>query len=223
MGLLITELNHDVAGLIVESRTNGEKQYFIEGIFMQSEIKNRNGRQYARRMLEEEVERYVNEKVNLNCAIGELGHPATPALDHERASHLITALVQEGNDWIGKARVLAELPMGKVVRGLIREGVRFGVSSRGVGGLRKQPSGITEVHNFKIATAADVVTDPSTPGAWVNGIMEGESWVLDAAGSWIGSEIYESTIAELDKPTRLVTEQTRIRLFEQFLTGITTK
>lgn len=223
MGLLITEVNEDIAGLVVESRANGERQYFIEGIFMQSEIKNRNGRKYARRMLEEEVARYVNEKVNLNSAIGELGHPPTPTLNHERASHLITSLVQEGNDWIGKARVLTELPMGKVVRGLIKEGVRFGVSSRGVGGLKKHSNNITEVLNFKLSTAADVVTDPSAPGAWVNGIMENEQWVLDAAGNWIGSEAYESTIQALDKPTRMVSEATRIKLFEQFLSEITLK
>ncbi len=221
MGLLITEQNEDVSGLIIESRSNGEKQYFIEGVFMQAEIKNRNGRRYARKMLEEEVQRYVAEKVTTNSAIGELGHPPTPTVSHERASHLITSLVQEGNDWIGKARILTALPMGKIVKGLIDENVRFGVSSRGVGALKKQSSGITEVHNFRISTAADVVTDPSAPAAWVHGIMENADWVYEAAtGEWLESQAFEETIKQLDRPSRLVTEETKLRLFQDFITSI---
>lgn len=222
MGLLITELNEDVAGLVVESRSAGSKKYYIEGVFMQGNVKNRNGRRYDPGMLNEEVQRYIREQVANKSSIGELGHPPTPTLSHERACHLIENLSLEGTNWIGKARVLTELPMGKIVKGLIDEGVRFGVSSRGVGGLRKTPT-VTEVYNYKLSTAADVVTDPSAPDAWVNGIMENASWVLDAAGNWVGGESYESTIKALDKPKRLVSEDTKLKLFQNFLTEITEK
>lgn len=221
-GVLITELNEDISNTIVESKNGGDRQYFIEGIFMQAGIKNRNGRRYNPKTLNEEVQRYIEEKVNTSSAIGELGHPATPALNHERASHLITSLLTEGNNFIGKAKILTSLPMGKIVKGLIDEGVRFGVSSRGVGILKKNNSeNITEVFNYKLATAADIVSDPSGPNCWVSGVMENASWVYDEDNKiWLESPLLEETVKELDKPSRLVSEQTKLRLFEQFLNSI---
>ena len=222
MGVLITETLDDVSSMVVEAKAEGSKKYIIEGIFLQAGIKNRNGRIYAPQMLQNEVERYVAERVKNNCAIGELGHPPTPTLSHERASHIIESLVQDGNNWIGRARILTELPMGKIVKGLIDEGVRFGVSSRGVGGLVKGNQ-ITEVRNYKMTTAADIVTDPSAPDAWVNGIMENANWIQNAAGEWIESSEYRSIKEELDRPSRLVDENARLELFNRFLASLPTK
>lgn len=222
MGVLISESLDDVSSMIVESKAGEPRKYIIEGIFLQAGIKNRNGRIYDPGMLDREVNRYVAERVNTLSAIGEMGHPPTPTLSHERASHLIESLDREGNNYIGRARILTSLPMGKIAKGLIDEGVRFGVSSRGVGGLVKG-SNIVEVRNYKMATAADIVTDPSAPDAWVNGIMENAEWVLDAAGEWTQSRAYANIREQLDKPRRLVSESTKLRLFSQFLDKISTK
>lgn len=222
MGVLISESLDDVSTLITESKESGKKKYIIEGIFLQAGIKNRNGRIYDPGMLDREVNRYVTERVNTLSAIGEMGHPPTPALSHERASHLIESLEREGNNYIGRARILTSLPMGKIAKGLIDEGVRFGVSSRGVGGLVKGTN-IVEVRNYKMTTAADIVTDPSAPDAWVNGIMENAEWCLDAAGEWVSSPEYNLIKEQLDRPKRLVSESTKLRLFNQFLNKIATK
>lgn len=172
--LLITETNHDV-NLITEGAEGGSKNYFIEGIFMQSEKQNRNGRVYPKKILSAEVDRYNKEFVKSNRAMGELGHPEGPTVNLERVSHIIKELSLEGNDVVGKAKIL-DTPYGKIVKNLIDEGVKIGVSSRGMGSL-KSVNGINEVQNDFMLSAVDIVADPSAPNAFVEGVMEGKEWV----------------------------------------------
>lgn len=218
-GKLITELFEETVGLIVEQK-GGEKKYFFEGIFIQAEKKNRNGRIYNRKMLEEEVNNYINEKVLTNRAVGELGHPATPTINYDRVSHQIIALEQQGNDWYGKAKVLTSLPMGKIVQGLIDEGVKFGTSTRGVGVLRPNKAlNVTEVFNYKLATAGDVVSDPSAPDAFVRGVMEGAEFIYDAAtDSFAAVELLEKIENKFKsvKHTQ-ITEEQKLNAFNAFL------
>ena len=219
MAKLIIETIEEVGGLIIES-TNGTKKYYIEGPMIQTEVENRNGRKYSRHAMEEEVERYTKDKILTKRAIGELGHPPTPALNHERASHLIESLTQHGNDWIGKAKVLGELPMGKIVRGLIDEGVNFGVSTRGIGALKKVGN-TTLVENYKLATAADVVADPSAPDAWVHGIMEGVDWIYNSIDdNYQAQKFAEQVKEEVHNKWKTFDETKTLRLFEAFLAKI---
>ena len=174
---LISEHIEDVE-YITEEKDNGEKTYKIKGVFMQSEVKNRNGRVYPFPVLEKEVNRYNKQYVNENRAFGELGHPDGPTVNHERASHMITSLKPEGKNFIGEAKIL-KTPMGKIVENLMDAGGKLGVSSRGMGTL-EQKNGANYVKNdFYLATAADIVADPSAPNAFVQGIMEGKEWVWD--------------------------------------------
>jgi len=174
---LITEHLEDVQ-YIKEDTKDGEKSnYFIEGIFMQSEKKNRNGRVYPKKTLMDEVKRYNESYVKSNRAMGELGHPEGPSVNLERVSHIIKDLKVEGNDVIGKAKIL-DTPYGKIVKNLMDEGAKLGVSSRGMGSL-KQRNGINEVQRDFMLAAVDIVSDPSAPDAFVNGIMEGKEWVWD--------------------------------------------
>lgn len=213
---LITELNENTSSMIVESTSEG-KQYFFEGVYIQSNVKNRNGRIYPRAMMEEEVNRYIQDKVLQNRAVGELGHPPTPTVDYSRACHKIISLIQEGDNWIGRSKVMTSLPMGLVVKGLIDEGVQFGTSTRGVGALRNN-NNITEVHNYKIATAGDVVSDPSAPDAFVRGIMEGAEFIYDPiTDSFHQQKLVEQIRKSLDKPSRLVTEEMKLQAFQRFL------
>ena len=172
---LITEVNDNVN--LVTEEVNGEKQYHIDGIFMQAEQKNRNGRVYPSKVLMNEVKRYNNEYVKSSRAMGELGHPEGPQLNLERVSHLIKELRIDGNDVYGKTKIL-DTPYGKIVKNLIREGVKIGVSSRGMGSL-KQRDGINEVQDDFSLAAVDIVADPSAPNAFVEGIMEGKEWVWE--------------------------------------------
>ena len=173
--LLITEVNDNVN--LVTEEVNGEKQYHIDGIFMQAEQKNRNGRMYPKKTLMNEVARYNNEYVKTGRAMGELGHPEGPQLNLERVSHLIKELRVDGNDIYGKAKIL-DTPYGKIVKDLVKEGVKIGVSSRGMGSL-KQKNGINEVQDDFNLAAVDIVADPSAPDAFVQGIMEGKEWVWE--------------------------------------------
>ncbi len=174
---LISEHIEDVE-YITEEKDNGEKTYKIKGVFMQSEVKNRNGRVYPFPVLEKEVNRYNKDYVNENRAFGELGHPDGPTVNLERASHMITSLKPEGKNFIGEAKIL-KTPMGKIVENLMDAGGKLGVSSRGMGSL-EQKNGANYVKNdFYLATAADIVADPSAPNAFVQGIMEGKEWVWD--------------------------------------------
>ena len=174
---LISEHIEDVE-YITEEKDNGEKTYKIKGVFMQSEVKNRNGRVYPFEVLEKEVNRYNKDYVNENRAFGELGHPDGPTVNLERASHMITSLKPEGKNFIGEAKIL-KTPMGRIVENLMDAGGKLGVSSRGMGSL-EQKNGANYVKNdFYLATAADIVADPSAPNAFVQGIMEGKEWVWD--------------------------------------------
>lgn len=170
---LITEHTDNIR-IVTEDTDGGKKSYFIEGVFMQSETKNRNGRVYPKKTLSNEVARYSNEIVKTNRAMGELGHPEGPTVNLERVSHIIKDLRVEGNDVVGKAKIL-DTPYGKIVKNLIDEGVKIGVSSRGMGSL-KIVDGINEVQNDFMLSAVDIVADPSAPNAFVEGIMEGKEW-----------------------------------------------
>ena len=163
---------------MVEADDSGKKNYRIRGVFMQSEIKNRNGRMYPEQVLAKEVKRYNKEYVNQKRAFGELGHPDGPTVNLERVSHMITKLKQDGQNFIGEAKVM-DTPYGKIVKNLIDEGAKLGVSSRGMGSL--EPRGKMQIvkDDFYLATAADIVADPSAPNAFVEGIMEGKEWVWD--------------------------------------------
>ena len=164
--------------VIVEQR-NGQKHLYIEGIFLQGDIKNRNGRMYPCETLAREVGRYNEQFVQKGRALGELGHPDGPSINLDRVSHKITSLRQEGSNFIGRAQILST-PMGNIAKSLLDEGVKLGVSSRGMGSLREDRNGIKVVgEDFMLATAADIVADPSAPDAFVNGIMEGKEWVWD--------------------------------------------
>ena len=172
---------------ITEQKYNGNKNYKIKGIFMQADIKNRNGRVYPMEVLEKEVRRYTKENIAQKRAFGELGHPEGPTINLERASHMITSLKPDGKNFIGEAKVLST-PMGNIVKNLMDEGAKLGVSSRGMGSLN-QKNGANYVRNdFYLATAADIVADPSAPNAFVEGIMEGKDWVWNN-GSLVEAEL----------------------------------
>ena len=174
---LISEHIEDVE-YITEEKDNGEKTYKIKGVFMQSEVKNRNGRVYPFPVLEKEVTRYNKDYVNENRAFGELGHPDGPTVNLERASHMITSLKPEGKNFVGEAKIL-KTPMGRIVENLMDAGGKLGVSSRGMGSLEQKNGANYVKDDFYLATAADIVADPSAPNAFVEGIMEGKEWVWD--------------------------------------------
>ena len=174
---LICELQEAVNYELLEEE-NKPKQYFIEGIFMQLERKNKNGRIYPLEVLEKEVDRYVSEYVEPKRAFGELGHPDGPTVNLDRASHMIQSLKKEGKNFVGRAKIL-DTPNGKIVKSLIDEGARLGVSSRGMGTLKPEKKAQVVQNDFYLATAADIVADPSAPNAFVEGIMEGVEWIWD--------------------------------------------
>ena len=185
---LISEAIEDVE-YITEDKENGDKNYKIRGIFMQADVKNRNGRVYPMEVLEKEVNRYNKKFINEDRAFGELGHPDGPTVNLERVSHMVTELYPDGKNFIGEAKIL-KTPMGEIVKNLMDEGAKLGVSSRGMGSL-DQRNGANYVRNdFYLATAADIVADPSAPNAFVEGIMEGKEWVWNH-GSLIESELVE--------------------------------
>ena len=176
---------------ITEEKENGKKDYKIKGIFMQADIKNKNGRVYPMEILDKEVKRYNKEFINEKRAYGELGHPEGPTINLERASHMITALYPDGKNFIGEAKILST-PMGEIVKTLMDEGAKLGVSSRGMGSLEQKKDGSNYVRNdFYLATAADIVSDPSAPSAFVEGIMEGKEWVWNH-GALVESELMEA-------------------------------
>ena len=175
---LITEEINSVR-YVTEAKENGKKNLYIEGIFLQSAIPNRNGRVYPEHLLEREVNRYTEQFVSKGRAFGELGHPDGPQINLDRVSHLIESLRKDGTNWIGRAKI-TDTPMGNIARGLIESGAQLGVSTRGMGSLKANRQGINEVQDdFFLATAADIVADPSAPEAFVNGIMEGVEWIWE--------------------------------------------
>lgn len=218
---LICELHESVQCVISED-VAGKKQMFIEGIFLQAGIKNRNGRIYPSHVMEQEVNRYINEKVVSGRAYGELGHPNGPQINLERVSHIIKELRKDGDNYIGKAVVTEGTPYGQIVKGLLESGANLGVSSRGLGSL-KQRNGIMEVQSdFRLATAADVVADPSAPDAMVRGLMEDTEWVCEN-GIWTPMQIDEAK-AQINRAMRSrdrsVYEATAIKLFENFTNSL---
>jgi len=214
---LITEQIEDVQ--ILSEEKNGKKNLYIEGTFLQGEIKNRNGRMYPINTLRREVDKYNESFVKNGRALGELGHPDGPTVNLDRVSHLITSLVQEGNNFKGRARIL-DTPMGNIAKNLLGEGVKLGVSSRGIGSLQETRDGAKVVaDDFMLATAADIVADPSAPDAFVNGIMEGKEWV------WNNGIIQESEINHMKKQidnaaSRKILEERKISAFSKFLNSL---
>ena len=187
---LIKEFNEEIRYLTEESKDPKKPNVFIEGVFLQSDLKNKNGRIYPKEIMQREVNRYVEENVNTKRAYGELGHPEGPTVNLDRVSHMIVSLKEDGSNYIGKAKVM-DTPMGRIVKELISEGAQLGVSSRGLGSL-KERGGINEVQDdFLLATAADIVADPSAPDAFVQGIMEGKEWVF-VNGRWTEQDIEQS-------------------------------
>ena len=214
---LITEEVTNVK--IITEGKGANKKLYIEGVFLQGEIKNRNGRMYPIDTLSREVGRYCENFVNKGRALGELGHPDGPTVNLDRVSHKITSLVQEGNNFRGKAQILST-PMGKIASSLLDEGVMLGVSSRGVGSLRMTNEGHKIVgEDFQLATAADIVADPSAPDAFVNGIMEGREWV------WEGGILREKLAEQTKRTINTLVDQRRLeehklQLFNDFLSNL---
>ena len=212
---LITEEVTNVQ--IITEGTGDNKKLYIEGVFLQGELTNRNGRRYPISTLAREVGKYNENFVKTGRALGELGHPDGPTINLDRASHLITSLKQEGNNFVGKARLL-ETPMGKIAKQLLDEGVKLGVSSRGLGSI-KEENGVKVVgEDFMLATAADIVADPSAPDAFVNGIMEGKEWVL--AGGAIHEQQIEQIKKRIDNAAARQLEERKISAFSEFLKNL---
>ena len=213
---LITETTENV-NYIIESNEDGDnKKYFIEGIFMQAETTNRNGRMYPKHTLMKEVSRYGKELVESKRAMGELGHPEGPSLNLERVSHIITELKEDNNNVIGKAKVL-DTPYGKIVKNLIDEGAKLGVSSRGMGSLKKEKDTNIVQEDFMLA-AVDIVADPSAPDAFVNGIMEVKEWIWEnGLFSPQTIESYKRTITKADKRN---IEEAKLIVFKHFLSNL---
>ena len=209
---LITETIEDVK-LLTEEK-DGKKLLYIEGVFLQSELKNRNGRMYPFSVLEREVKRYNEEYVQSKRALGELGHPDGPTINLDRVSHRITSLRAEGNNFIGKAQIL-DTPMGNIAKNLLGEGVQLGVSSRGMGSIERKEDCNVVADDFMLTTAADIVADPSAPDAFVNGIMEGKEWV------WQNGILKEREVAKyqryIDNGSRRELEERTLKVFEDFL------
>lgn len=209
---LIKEITETVSYLVEDS--NGKKSLHIEGPFLVAEKKNRNGRLYEYNTMKKEVSRYTEEYINKHRAFGELGHPESPSINLDRVSHMITSLKEDGNQWIGKAKIL-DTPMGNIAKSLIEGGAQLGVSSRGMGSL-KNVNGVNVVQpDFYLATAADIVADPSAPGAFVQGIMEGKEWML-VNGVWTEVE-YTQAVNEIKKATSKEIEEVSLRIFENFM------
>ena len=212
---LITETIEDVQ-ILTEER-DGKKLLYIEGVFLQGAIKNRNGRMYPFEVLDREVERYNEEYVRTKRALGELGHPDGPTINLDRVSHRITSLRAEGNNFIGKAQIL-DTPMGNIAKSLLGEGVQLGVSSRGMGSIEKREDVAVVRDDFMLTTAADIVADPSAPDAFVNGIMEGKEWV------WDNGILKEAKVDKyrryMDEASRRTMEEKTLKIFEHFLSNL---
>ena len=223
---LFREINEEVQ-ILTEESEKGDKKYFIEGVFLQGNLKNRNGRVYPMEILDKEASRYSKNFIEQKRAFGELGHPDGPTINLERVSHMITALRKEDDNYIGKAKIM-DTPYGKIVKNLIDEGAKLCVSSRGIGSLEEK-SGINYVKDdFQLATAADIVADPSAPDAFVNGILEGKEWVYQAGllvtkNTLAAEEMVEEAQKEVRKirsvdPRRL--EEKAVKAFSRFIQNL---
>ena len=212
---LITEAIENVE--VITEGKGADKKLYIEGVFLQSELKNRNGRMYPFQVLEKEVNRYNEEYIKTSRALGELGHPDGPTVNLDRVSHRITSLTAEGTNFIGRAQIL-DTPMGKIASSLLGEGVKLGVSSRGMGSIDRREDCNVVMDDFMLATAADIVADPSAPDAFVNGIMEGKEWV------WDNGILKETQVAKYQRymsdATRQNLEERTLKVFGDFLSGL---
>jgi len=216
---LIREFNEfNQANFLVEQDLGQEKNYFIEGVFLQAEIKNRNGRMYPKEVMDKEVNRYMTESVQKNRAYGELGHPDSPTINLDRVSHMIKELRLEGNNYVGKVKIM-DTPYGKIVKSLIDEGASLGVSSRGMGSLKTANDGTALVQgDFMLATAADIVADPSAPDAFVQGVMEGREWMY-VDGKFVEKDI-EEVVETVKRASRKQLEEAKLYAFAKFLQKI---
>ena len=212
---LITEAIENVE--VITEGKGADKKLYIEGVFLQSDLKNRNGRMYPFQVLEKEVNRYNEEYIKTSRALGELGHPDGPTVNLDRVSHRITSLSAEGTNFIGRAQIL-DTPMGKIASSLLGEGVKLGVSSRGMGSIDRREDCNVVMDDFMLATAADIVADPSAPDAFVNGIMEGKEWV------WDNGILKETKVAKYQRymsdATRQNLEERTLQVFDNFLSGL---
>ena len=219
---LITELFEDME-YITEAKENGEKEHYIHGIFLQAEQKNRNGRIYPLHIMDKEVNRYMTDVIKKNRAYGELGHPAGPQINLDRVSHIIVDLKRDGNNFIGKAKI-TDTPMGNIAKGLMKSGANLGVSSRGLGTLKAMRDGTMQVQeDFHLATAGDIVADPSAPDAFVKGIMENVEWVYDSAKeTWHQEKLHEMK-KKMHKMTMDQIEESKFSIFENYISSLTLK
>ena len=218
---LISEQWDDNIEYIVEADPKtGKKSVYIEGIMLQTEVKNKNGRIYPKDIMKKEVARYTKEFIDQKRAYGELGHPEGPTINLERTSHLITQLKEDGNNYVGKAKILST-PMGEIVKSLLADGARLGVSSRGMGSLKQSSrEGGTQLvqSDFQLATAADIVADPSAPDAFVNGVMEGVEWIWD--NGVIKARKIEEWKHELSRARTHKLQETKLKVFRSFLENL---
>jgi len=216
---LIAEYTDQRIEVLTEAKEGGGKNHFIEGIFMQSEQKNRNGRIYPKSVMEKAVDKYVTEQVSQKRSVGELNHPEGPTVNLDKVSHLITALEWKGNDVVGKAQIL-DTPMGQIVKGLLEGGVQLGVSTRGMGSLESR-NGVNYVRDDFMLNTIDIVQDPSAPAAFVNGIMEGVEWV------WNNGIIQPQVIEEMETEIKVAPKkhlyETQVREFKNFLSLLKSK
>lgn len=219
---LITELVEEVE-YISEAKENGEKEHYIHGIFLQANKKNRNGRIYPVNIMEKEVNRYMSEVVKNNRAYGELGHPSGPQINLDRVSHIITELKRDGDNFIGKAKI-TKTPMGAIAEGLLKSGANLGVSSRGMGSLKPSKNGIMEVQDdFRLATAADIVADPSAPDAFVKGIMEGVEWIYDPVkDTWLEEKL-DATKKAIHRISKTQFNEQKLDIFENYIQSLLLK
>ena len=213
---LITETIEDIE-VLTEANTKGGKDYKIRGVFMQADIKNRNGRVYPVATLSKEVARYTTEYIMKRRAFGELGHPDGPTVNLERVSHMITSLKPEGKNFIGEAKIM-DTPYGKIVKNLIDEGAQLGVSSRGMGSIQSSSRGNVVGKDFYLATAADIVADPSAPDAFVEGIMEGKEWVWD--NGVLKSKSIEEYKSEIERARRTELAEVKSKVFKDFVSKL---
>jgi len=223
---LFREINEEVQ-ILTEESEKGEKKYFIEGVFLQGNLKNRNGRVYPMEILDKEASRYSKNFIEQKRAFGELGHPDGPTINLERVSHMITSLHKENDNYIGKAKIM-DTPYGKIVKNLIDEGAKLGVSSRGIGSLEEKSGTNYVKDDFQLATAADIVADPSAPDAFVNGILEGKEWVYQAGllvtkNTLAAEEMVEKAQKEVRSirsvdPRRI--EEKAIKAFSRFIQNL---
>ena len=215
MRLIAEEISQ--ADFLIEDSKDGKKNYYIEGVFLQAELQNKNGRKYPLGTLQREVAKYDENYIKGGRALGELGHPEGPSINLDRVSHKIESLTEDGNNFIGRAKIL-ETPMGQIAKNLLDEGIRLGVSSRGMGSLRKEEGCNVVQDDFMLSTAADIVADPSAPDAFVDGIMEGKEWV------WNNGLLKETKVAKyqryMSEATRQNLEEKTLKVFGDFLSGL---